>query len=231
MTSGFFRRKPDRSALVPLLAAVFSGCALSAPETLNCPGIELRTRAELVAARACREIDGDLVFNSRDIERIEDDDLPYLERVTGSIRLTGSSPLVEISLPALREVGQVPSADILMLGFDASNLRRISLPALRVVHGTLSIVALGGLETLALGELAVVDDAFGLITLPRLAQLELSEHVRAGRLVAFEALCELPADVLPDTSALPEEEKRVLGVGCCTANSSGCESSICACPR
>jgi hypothetical protein len=213
--------------LAPLMAAALSGCALSVPQTVNCPGVELRTRADLLAAHACREIDGNLVLRPSDIERIAADDLPYLERVTGSIILAGSSPLVEISLPALREVGDNPAEHILELGFDAMTLRRISLPALRAVHGSLSIVALGALETLCLGQLEVVDDAFGLINLPRLAQLELSASVRAGRLVDYEELCELPLDGLPDTSALPTERKRVKAVGCCTQSASECAGSIC----
>jgi hypothetical protein len=233
MTSVCFRRRARLRAfansIAPLMAAAVASCVLSVPETINCPSLELSTRADLLAARACREVDGDLILSSTDIERIAADDLPYLERVTGSIMLVGSSPLVEISLPALREVGVEPSEDILELGFDAMTLRRISLPALRSVHGTLSIVALGGLETLDLGQLEVVDDAFGLINLPRLAQLDLSARVRAGRLVAFEALCELPVTALPDTSALPAEQKRLQGVGCCTQSASDCPNSICTC--
>jgi hypothetical protein len=193
---------------------------------MRCPNVVLATQADLRAARACHEIDGDLVIRSTDLERVN---LPYLERVSGSILSAGGSPLAELTLPALREAGTPGAQDIIELGFDANALRSISLPELRVVHGDLGIVAAEALTELHLPVLKVVEGAFGLIGLPHLTKLELNAELQTGRLAAFQELCSLPFSTLPNPSGITTEELSLQDLGCCTASSFACQSWLCQC--
>jgi hypothetical protein len=206
---------------------VAANCERSAGLCLmRCPNVMLATQADLRAAQACREIDGDLTVRSMELERIE---LPYLEHVSGSILAVGGSPLVEFALPALREVGTPGSLDIVELGFTTSVLQRVSMPELHTVHGDFSIVAAEGITELHLPELRTVDGAFGLIGLPRLTTLELNEDLKPGRLAAFQSLCSLPFTALNSPSALTTEQLSLQDLGCCTASSFACESTLCQC--
>jgi hypothetical protein len=196
---------------------------------VRCPSVVVATHADLQAARHCREIDGDLELRASDFAGIGADDLPYLERVSGSILSVGGSPLEGISLPALREVGTPGAQNIIELGFDASTLQRISLPALETVHGDMAITAAGALTELDAARLTTVDGAFGLINLPHLTSVDLNEDLHAGRLIAFEYLCAMPYAALPDTSDLAAEQKSVRDLGCCTESAFDCQSWLCDC--
>ena len=159
---------------------------------------------DLREARACSEIDGDLVLHSNTLERVE---LPQLRRVRGSLISVGARLAREIVLPQLREVGTEGGENLLEIGFDADSLQRIAMPELRVVHGSLGIAALGGLRELDLRSLERVDEKLGLINLPQLDRLLMPDGVAADGGSWFELLCELDDDELPRTQG-PEPELR-----------------------
>jgi hypothetical protein len=165
-----------------------------AAELRVCPSLAVETAEDLRAARECDEIAGRLVLRSATLERVE---LPRLRRVAGSLISVGSRPLREIELPSLREVGTSGADDLLEIGFDASTLTRIALPALRVIHGSLGIVALGALRELDLSSLEHVEERFGLINLPELDTLLLADGLAADGGSWFELLCGLEPDALP----------------------------------
>ena len=195
----------------------------------SCPSVTIEKPEDLSAARSCREIDGDLIFAPSDTMEIDAAALPFLERVTGSVLTRVPAPVREISLPALGEVGSEGNENALQFVFDRMTLERVSLPSLRVVHGTLGIAALGALEELDLGSLESVDDVFGLMNLPKLAQLELPSDVAVGQRVAFEYLCRIPYDALPATSLGSQEAPRVRMIGCCTESRFECTFAACEC--
>jgi hypothetical protein len=196
---------------------------------MRCPSVIIATQDDLRAARACSEIDGDLVFRSQSIERIAADDLPYLEHVSGSLLAAPSGSLRELALPALQDMGTTGSDDVLEIGFDLASLERVSLPNLQRVHGSLSLVGLGALRRVDLAKLEVVDDALGLLNLPRLSALALPADVRATRLIDFAYLCRLPSHALPDPSFSEAASVRLRGVGCCTGDALDCNDATCAC--
>jgi hypothetical protein len=196
---------------------------------VRCPSLVIRSREDLDAARRCREIDGKLTFQAQQPLRVTANDLPYLERVTGSVISVGSSPLTEITLPELRDVGAGGADDVLEIGFDQSSLSRISLPELRAVHGGLGIVSLGGLTELELGQLAVVEGDHMLSQLPLLTALTIPSQVHTGKTTDFEYLCMLPLDALPDTSTIATDDKILNGLACCLESSLGCPSHLCQC--
>jgi hypothetical protein len=191
----------------------------------------IASEQDLVDARACREIDGDLVLRAPELEAISEDALPHLHRVTGSLISTGGRPLREIVLPALQEVGS-GGDDLLEIGFDATSLERIELPALKSVNGSLGIVGLGSLHTLDLSALETVSGELGLVNLPRLTDLRMADQIETGGGVSYEYLCELPAIDLPDAPAADDESRtpQVRDIGCCTYSATQCESTFCMCP-
>jgi hypothetical protein len=197
--------------------------------TRRCESVIIENEQDLIDARLCRQIDGDLVFRAPDLEAVSGDALPDLRRVTGSLISAGSRPLREIVLPALREVG-TNRDDLLEIGFDARALERIELPELRRVNGSLGIVALGGLHTLDLSSLEVVGGEFGIVNLPQLVDLRMPDQIRTEAGVSYEYLCVLPAIDLPDAPSSTGEEPRIRDVGCCTYSATQCESSLCVCP-
>ena len=108
-------------------------------------------------------------------------------------------------------------------------LERVSLPELRVVHGTLGIGALGALTELRLGSLESVEGVFGLMNLPQLSRLELPADIAVGERVAFEYLCRIPYAALPMTSASAEAASRLRMIGCCTESRFECTFAACEC--
>jgi hypothetical protein len=184
-----------------------SNCALAnvdEAEPRVCPGLAVVSAEDLRQTRECEEIEGDLVLRSPVLERI---DLPRLRRVSGSLISIGSRPLREIELPSLREVGTSGQEDLLEIGFDADTLVRIAMPELRVVHGSLGIVALGGLRELDLSSLEHVEERLGLINLPQLQTLLLADDLAADGGSWFELLCQLEPEQLPG-SVGPERHVR-----------------------
>jgi len=229
-------RAPDRSELAGSEAVRADGPVdaetgnLPEAEVLStCPSVTIESAADLIAARRCREIDGDLVFAGREPMDVSADALPFLERVTGSVLTRVPAPLREITLPALREVGTEGSDDALEFVFDRMTLERVSLPNLRAVHGTLGIGALGALTELRLGSLESVDAVFGLMNLPKLTTLELPSDIAVGQRVAFEYLCHIPYDELPPIATGSNEQSRVRVVGCCTESQFECTFAACEC--
>jgi hypothetical protein len=199
--------------------------------TRHCETTIIASALDLAAARACREIDGDLVLRAPDLEAISADAMPHLRRITGSLISTGGRPLREIVLPELREVG-TGRDDLLEIGFDATSLERIELPALKRVNGSLGIVGLGSLHTLDLSALEVVSGELGLVNLPELTDLRIGDQIETGGGMSYEYLCELPAFDLPDAPATNDGDRapQVRDIGCCTYSATQCESSFCMCP-
>lgn len=200
----------------------------AAPLTRRCESVIVESEQDLIDARTCREIDGDLVFRAPKLEAVTADSLPYLRRITGSLISAGSRPLREIVLPALREQG-TELDDLLEIGFDESTLERIELPELERANGSLGIAALGGLHTLDLRSLEVVRGELGLVNLPRLADLRMTDQIRTESGVSYEYLCALPAFDLPDAPGSAGEQPRIRDIGCCTYSATQCESSFCHC--
>ena len=227
-----------------VIHAFLSGCALTTPSDATdasaseehvhhervCPSLTIQTQTDLDAARDCSEIDGSLTIRSKTIEHITARDLPKLRRVRGSVLSVGGSRIREIELPKLREVGNPGDTEIVFeIGFDAMTLERIALPELRVVHGSLGILALGGLRELDLSQLETVDARFALGNLPRLTELNLASGVSAGDKAVFELLCRLPADGLPAAEDVLSTTRQRRDLGCCTESAEGCELARCVC--
>jgi hypothetical protein len=185
----------------------------------------VETAMDLQAARHCREIDGNLQFRGQALEAIGADDLPYLERVTGSLISAGGKPMRELTLPALREVGSDASPGLIEIVLDAKNLQRIALPRLQRVRGSIGIFGLYALVELDLGALTRVDDSFVLTTLPRLSSLELSPELQVGKLIQFAFLCSLPSE----SFAPPAGDRSFEALGCCTESALGCDTLQCTC--
>jgi hypothetical protein len=206
-----------------------NGAALAAaPAHASCPGVTLRTRAELQALRSCREIAGDLVIEPADFTALTAADLPDLRRITGSLVAFGATRLEELTLPALVAVGTTGHGDMIDIGYDAETLQHVSLPALEVVHGDLVVAVALQLRELDLPNLRDIDGRLDLLTLPELRALDMRAAVRASDSVAIEHVCRLPADRLLDvTSASGDVDVR--GIGCCTQSAIGCPTSACAC--
>jgi hypothetical protein len=190
----------------------------------QCSSITLETAADVRAARACRVIDGDLRVRGLELEAIGEDDLPNLERVTGSLISEGGKNLRELSLPNLREVGSEDGMDSLQIGLDGSHLRRVALPRLQTVHGGIGVFGLYALEELDLRALDQVDGALVFATMPRLREARLSPDLHVDGGAQLQLLCALPFTSI----ALPEGSK-VQDVGCCTESSSACDGLQCAC--
>jgi hypothetical protein len=206
-----------------------SGAPLAAvPARTSCPGMTLRTRAELQGLRSCREIAGDLVVEPVDFTVLTAADLPDLRRITGSLVAFGTTRLEELTLPALVEVGTTGHGDMIDIGYDPETLQRVSLPALEVVHGDLVVAVALQLRALELPNLRDVDGRFELLTLPELRELHVLAAVRASDSVAIEHVCRLPADHLLDIASA-SGDVRVRGIGCCTQSALGCPASACAC--
>jgi hypothetical protein len=195
---------------------------------MRCPTVVVDGPAALAAAHRCREIEGDLLFRSSELQSIGPDDLPYLERITGSLISVGSKPLRELTLPALRVVGTEQRASLVEIGLDGGELTRVSLPRLRNVHGGLGILGLYGLRELDLGALKRVDETLALTNLPRLDKLSLDQELFVGESLQLEYLCSLPADALELPAAAQQK-----GIGCCTSTpGAGCEGDLlCGCAR
>lgn len=187
---------------------------------MRCPGIVLDGPAALAAARRCREIEGDVFLRASTLLTITGDDLPYLERITGSLISAGGKPLRELSLPALRELGTTGTESILEVILDNESLIKVAFPALRVVHGSLGMFGLNALRELDLGALEHVEKSFALTTLPRLTTLTLHPALEVGETLQLQYLCSLPAEMLVAPAA------DVKAVGCCTEQPLACENTL-----
>ena len=203
--------------------------AATAPGT-HCDGMIVQSPADLVAAHDCREIDGDLVFRSRAIEQIGEQDLPYLARIHGSLVVAAVTNLEHLDLPVLREVGGRSEQDLVEIGFEADSLLRIELPELRVVHGSLGVLALGALRELDLSTLERVDGALVLSNLPRLEVLDLPTSVQVAKRAAFDYLCRLEPHALPALTDRTTESSSALELGCCNNDAAPCTPHVCQCP-
>lgn len=207
-----------------------AGCAeQEAADLTLCAGVTIQTRADLEKIQCCRAIDGDLIFAPTEPLQVAAADLPVLERVSGSILSRSPTQLTEISLPALREVGTEGADNVLEFTFDRSNLKRVWLPRLRVVHGTLGVGALGALTELNLSHLARVDNVFGLTGLPALTKVDLPADVSVGDRVAFDHLCHIRYDELPRTPVSSSDDALFHVIGCCTESSFECTAASCEC--
>lgn len=198
----------------------------------RCPGIVVRTRADVEAARDCVEIDGDLVFRETDFTELTDDDFPQLRRITGSLLVHGANALERVVLPALVEVGTQGRADLMQFSFELTSLRSIELPALTTVHGDLIVGVLDVLSELRLPQLAQVDGVLGLIALPALRTLELPASARAGERLKLDHLCQLSERELSGLIAGAEGRAELRAIGCCGESGLACEANSCgACDR
>lgn len=226
------------------LGAVCSvGCAIATQDEaavehskgplLHCDAMTIHSREELEAARDCAVIDGDLKLAAYDLGRITADDLPNLERVTGSLVFVpaGAGQVREITLPALREVGSegAEEPDLLEIGWDAGSLQRIAIPQLRTVHGSVMIAALGALTDLDFPELSVIDVAFILASLPALRSVRVADDLAIRERVSFSHLCQLPSADLPGVVPDSEAAREVDEIGCCTRSALECEWTACRC--
>jgi hypothetical protein len=192
---------------------------------MRCPSVIIDSAADLAAARHCREVDGDFVVRSPDLEAIGASALPYLERVTGNLFSIGGKPLRELSLPALREVGTEQAPSLIEIALDTEGLRKVSLPSLTVVHGALAMFGLYALEELELPTLTRVGHNLSLVNLPRLRHLQLAPELRAGKGTQLEFLCSLPVDSV----ALPADGGTRNALGCCTQSALACEDTAMQC--
>jgi hypothetical protein len=189
--------------------------------TERCPGLVVRTAADLDAAQRCNEIDGDLRLVVTEPLTIGPRDLPYLTRISGSLFSIGGQPVPEITLSALREVGTEDAQTLIEISLDES-LRRVSMPKLSVVHGALSLFGLYALEELDLPAVTSVDQ-LSLINLPKLVALSLPADLPAGALLDFEYLCDLPAEAIEPDGTVRK------AIGCCTESAVQCDYMICNC--
>jgi hypothetical protein len=194
---------------------------------LRCPSVVIDDPSDLAAARHCREIDGDLTFRSADLEVVSPDDLPYLERVSGSLFSIGGKAMRELTLPALREVGATGAATLIEIGLDGTHLQRVALPALQVVHGSVSFYGLYALRELDLAALTQVDGMFSLVSLPRLDSVQLAPELDPGGSTEFHSLCDLAPQAIALAFGGGDARK---AIGCCTRDALDCDPFSCACP-
>lgn len=192
---------------------------------MRCPTVEIDSAAALVAARRCREIDGDLILRDPALQRIGTDYLPYLERISGMLLSAGSKRLQELTLTGLRVVGGDKRLGGVQITLDAEKLEIVSLPRLFAVHGSVVMFGLSGLREIHLGALTRIDDTLALTSLPRLTALLLDPGLSVGTW-QLENLCNLPAESVEGlTGASPK------AVGCCTDQGVQCEQRVpCKCP-
>lgn len=199
------------------------------PAPRICEALVVETAEDLAAAHDCTEIDGSLTLRAPAIERIDEQDLPYLKRITGSVVVVGARRLKKFRLPALAEVGTQSTHSLFEIGFETDNLARIELPELRTVHGDFCVLALAALRALDIGALATVDGYLSLANLPELTELSVRDSVNVGSGAAFEYLCRFPFAALPKLSGDGADPQQQQQIGCCTESSFECWGDICEC--
>jgi hypothetical protein len=169
----------------------------------TCTGpLTVTSRDSLADIRFCREVQGDLVL-APDFRELSATDLPYLTRVTGTLRDAFAAGLTGLELPALRSVGSLTvssRANVLLpalaqVGASVElvfNLTRIEMPALSQVGGSLHIGSSPDLARIDLRALTTVGGTLHFNELPSLTSVNISALDRVTGNFTASSLIRLP---------------------------------------
>lgn len=198
-------------------------------EARTCSTTYLRTPDDLMKAKSCAEIQGDLTITSAGIPSITENDLPYLTRITGHFSMSSlanngveTPRLRRLTLIKLREIGK--SLNVAQTG--QGSVIEMRFPALTHVEGG---VVLGNTETriLELPALRTIGTGFWLTALRQLCTLEIDAIEEISGTLMLVDVVNLPTSVLEPVrrafSGTPTDDSRI---GCCLPVDSKCVGGL-----